>query len=86
MATGKAAILRKGSVELDVMRSGMRQKVEFKVVREEIPTGKVPYLFTDKIINMDEIHRVAREIGLPIISPIGKVFPPGKKANDFVGL
>jgi len=86
MATGRAAILRKGAVELGVMRSGMRQKVEFKVVREEIPTGNVPYLSTDRIINLDELNRIAGEIGLPILSPIGKVFPPGKKANDFVGL
>ncbi len=82
----RAKILKAGTVEIDVMRSGMRQKVEFKVVREDIPIGKVPYLKTDKIINMDELIRVAAELGLPIISPIGKVFPPGKKAVDFLKL
>lgn len=80
----RAQIIRKGSVEIDVTRQGSRQKIEFKVEKEETPVGKVPYLVTERIVDLSELLRVASEYDLPIKAPNGKFFPPGKKATDYV--
>ena len=83
---GRSQILKKGSVELDVMRAGMRQKIEFKVEYEGTPVGKVPYLSTERIVDLSELLRVAQENDLPVKAPSGKFFPPGKKAIDYIKL
>jgi hypothetical protein len=64
----------------------MLQRLPFKIVREETPAGPVPYLTTDRLIDLPELMRVAEETGLPNSSPTGKVFPKGKKSSDFAGL
>lgn len=79
-------ILKKGVVEIEVMRAGSRQKIEFKVEREQIPTGKVPYLTTERIVDLTELLRLAAEYDIPVKAPSGKFFPPGKKAVDYTGL
>ncbi len=80
----RAALIKKGSAEFDVTRAGNRQKVEFKIEYESTPVGKVPYLATDRIIDLSELLRVAQENDLPVKAPSGKFFPPGKKAIDYV--
>lgn len=82
----RGAILKAGVAEIDVMRSGSRQKVDFRVVREETPAGKIPYLSTDRIVDLQELLRIAAEFDIPVKAPSGKFFPPGKKATDFAKL
>ena len=64
----------------------MFQLLEFKLVRRDTPLGKVPFLALDRYLDMAELVRVAEEYQLPVESPVGKVFPRGKKETDFVGL
>lgn len=78
-------ILKDGKGEILVLHSGMRQRIEFVIVREETPVGPVPYLKTDRWVNATELLRVAEQMDLPIIAPSGKYFAPGKKALDYVG-
>lgn len=79
-------ILKKGEVEIRVKRAGMFQRLPFKVVREKTLGGPVPFLTTDRFIDLPELMRIAEETQLPINSPTGKVFPKGKKSSDFAGL
>lgn len=81
----RSVVLKKGKVEIEVMRAGSRQKIEFTVEREQTPVGKVPYLTTERIIDLTELLRVAAEYDLPVKAPTGKFFPPGKKAIDYAG-
>lgn len=79
-------ILKMGKAEIAVMHSGIRQKIEFVVVREKTPVGDVPYLKTGRNVNAQELLRTAACYDLPIIAPAGKFFAPGKKAIDYAGL
>lgn len=82
----RANILKKGVAEIDVMRAGNRQKIEFRIEREDTPVGKVPYLSTERIIDLTELLRLAAEFDLPVKAPSGKFFPPNKKAIDYAKL
>lgn len=79
-------ILKEGSVEIQVMRSGMLQRIVFEVKRVRTPMGEYPLLSTDRQIDFKEIARVAQETGLPVQTPAGTAFPKGKSAKDFIGL
>ncbi|MEM4633848.1 MAG: hypothetical protein QW275_01705 [Candidatus Anstonellaceae archaeon] len=78
--------LSAGEISVRVKRNGIFQVLPFKVVRKDTPTGKVPYLVLDRYLDISELSRVAEEYCLPVQSPAGKVFPRGKKEQDFVGL
>lgn len=78
--------LSKGEVSVRVKRSGMYQMLPFRLVRKKTPSGLVPYLVLDKFLDLSELVRVAEEYRLPVESPVGKVFPKGKKESDFAGL
>ncbi len=78
--------LQKGEISIRVKRSGMFQLLPFKLARRDTPLGKVPYLVLDRFLDLSELMRVSEEYQLPVESPVGKVFPRGKKETDFVGL
>jgi len=78
--------LLKSELNVRVKRSGMYQLLPFKVVRKETPNGKVPYLVLDRMLDLSELMRVSEEYQLPVESPVGRVFPRGKKETDFLGL
>jgi hypothetical protein len=78
--------LQKGEISVRVKRSGMYQVLSFRLVRKDMPLGKVPYLTLDRMLDLSELVRIAEEYQLPVESPVGKVFPRGKKETDFLGL
>ncbi|MFA5108200.1 MAG: hypothetical protein WC492_01555 [Candidatus Micrarchaeia archaeon] len=82
----KKEILKKGKVDILVLHSGIRQKIEFSVVREKTPAGDVPYLKTERHVNASELFRVANEYDLPVWGTAGKFFANKKKALDYAGL
>lgn len=87
MADGKQSeALASKELNVRVKRSGMYQILIFKVVRKDTPNGKVPYLVLDRMLDLSELMRVSEEYQLPVESPVGKVFPRGKKETDFLGL
>jgi predicted TIM-barrel fold metal-dependent hydrolase len=73
-------------ISIRVKRTGIIQVLPFKVLRRETSLGKVPYLVLDRFLDLSELMRVAEEYQLPVQSPVGKVFPRGKKETDFLGL
>ena len=82
----RAKILADGKAEILVIHSGIRQKVEFTVVREKIPGGEIPFLKTERQVNAQELLNVANAVKLPIIASAGKFFPRGMGMRDFLGL
>lgn len=86
MTIDQNKILKEGKIEMRVLRSGMWQKITFTIKRIKTPDGEYPLLFTDKIIDLKEIVRVAEETNLPVQTPTGTAFPKGKSAKDFIGL
>lgn len=64
----------------------MFQLLTFKLVRRDTSLGSVPYLVLDRFLDLSELMRVSEEYQLPVESPVGKVFPRGKKEIDFVGI
>ena len=80
----KDDILRKGSVDVIVIVSGVRQRHTLEVKREDTPFGKVPFLVSRYYIPQNEMVRLAEELGLPIKSKDATVLPPGKLLKDFV--
>ena len=79
-------VLKDGGVEIRVKRMGMYQVLPFKVERRETPIGKVPYLCSDRAIEMPELLRIATEFDLPVCAQKNRVVPRGKMEKDFVGL
>ncbi|MFA6328328.1 MAG: hypothetical protein WCY41_02705 [Candidatus Micrarchaeia archaeon] len=82
----RAAVLRKGEVDIRLKRMGMYQVLPFKIERVDTPTGKVPYLCSDRAIEMPELLRIATEFDLPVCAQKNRVVPRGKMEKDFVGL
>ncbi|MCL5430274.1 MAG: hypothetical protein M1504_02230 [Candidatus Marsarchaeota archaeon] len=78
-------IIRDGSVKVRLKRSGMYQFQTFTVKR--LPLGKDMFveLFLNKVVGMEELKRLANELGLPVEVENGKAFPEGTSANDFIG-
>ncbi len=76
-------LVRMGVYRIRIRRSGMYQIIPFRIEFEDSPTGKVPYLKFDKIIDMQEIEKLAQEYNFPICVKNGRAFPKGKGANDF---
>jgi hypothetical protein len=77
------SVLRLGSVKIRVSRSGMLQQLTFTVRRTT--EGNITYteLFTNRIVDVSELLKVANETGLPVSAPNGHAFPAGTSAIDF---
>ena len=82
----QAEALQKGEIKIRVKRAGMFQLLTFNLTRRSTSLGPVPYLVLDRFLDLSELMRVSEEYQLPVESPVGKVFPRGKKETDFVGL
>ena len=79
-------VLAEGQARVKVKRAGMLQFVVFKIKRIKAGSDEFAELFCNRVINRDEIIRVANEIGLPVEAENGRAFPDGKGAKDFLGL
>ena len=79
-------VLRKGEVDIRLKRMGMYQVLPFKIERRDSPLGKVPYLCSDRAIEMPELVRISNEFDLPVCAQKNKVVPRGKMEKDYVGL
>ena len=76
-------VIRQGSIKLRVNRSGMFQQMTFSVRRAKLGNVEYTELFTDRIIELTELAKIAEEIGLPAEAANGKAFPKGTSASDF---
>ncbi len=73
-----------GSVQLRVKRSGMYQRVVFRMVAEPSPAGKYKLLVAERQIGIHELSNLSNEVGLPIRAAGIIVFPKGKSSLDFL--
>ncbi len=79
-------ILKAGTVRVRMQRAGMMQFVIFKIRRIKLGSGDYPELYSDRVIELGELQRVANKTGLPASAQNGKAFPSGKGAADFIGV
>ena len=79
-------ILKEGSVKARVRRAGMLQLMIFTVKRVKIANQHFVELFINRMIDVSELSRLADEFGLPVEAEIGRAFPDGKGAKDFLDL
>lgn len=81
-----ADILKKGSASAHIKIAGILQLHEFRVEREKTAFGEIPVLVPEKKVTLPltEALKVANELGLPVRSSSGLVFPTGKFAKDFI--
>ena len=82
----RAQLLAKGEIDERIKRFGIFQLLTFKIERKKTVLGEVPYMKTDRVVEMSELVRISEEFGLPIDSLSGRIFPRGKMEKDFVGL
>ncbi len=75
--------MRQGSVKLRVNRSGMFQQLTFTVKTAKLGDISYTELFTDRIVELSELTKIADEYGLPVEAPNGRAFPKGTSAADF---
>lgn len=75
--------LKNGSVKIRVTRGGMGQQVTFTVRRKDVAGIKYVELFTDRVIALTELEKIAEEMGLPVEAPNGEAFPKGAGRMDF---
>ena len=75
--------LRQGSVKIRVTRGGIAQQVTFIVRRKSYAGTTYLEIFSDRIIALTELERIADDIGLPAEAPNGEAFPTGKGRADF---
>ncbi len=78
--------LRAGVIKLNVVRSGMHQQLTFKVRRTSLGNLTYTELFTERLIDVSELSRLANELGLPVEAQNGRAFPKGTSAADFSSL
>ena len=83
MILSREQILSQGFAEIRVKVAGIQQRHKFVIVKEKTAFGEVPYLETKGNVTVSELARLAQEFDLPVRSPLGKVFPPGKGPKDF---
>lgn len=76
-------VLKQGSIKIRVTRGGVGQQVTFRVRRKDFAGIKYVELFTDRIIALTELERIADDIGLPAEAPNGEAFPKGTGRSDF---
>ena len=77
-------IIERGAISVKVKRAGMTQNIEF--VAKRVRAGNVEFieLFSDRVIDMNEISRISNELGLPVEASNGRAFPDSKSAKDFI--
>ncbi len=77
-------ILKAGELKIKVKRSSMLQFITFHV--KSIPAGNFTYpeLYSERVIDLSELIRVANEVGLPVEAHGVRAFPDGKGAKDFI--
>lgn len=75
--------IRFGTVKVRVLRSGIYQQITFAVRKEKLGEMEFYELFTERIIDVSELLKVAEDIGLPVHAPNANVFPKGTSASDF---
>ena len=75
--------LEQKELKVRVNRNGMFQWVTFKVRPARL--GNVEYweLYTERVTGLNELSKIADEIGLPVSAPNGSAFPKGKGVADF---
>lgn len=78
--------LRTGSIKLKVTRSGMFQQLTFKIRKTNLGNIQYTELYTERLIDANELSRLANEIGLPVEAQNGRAFPKGTSAADFSSL
>ncbi|MDE1861053.1 MAG: hypothetical protein KGH72_05065 [Candidatus Micrarchaeota archaeon] len=73
-----------GSMKIRVLRNGMLQQLTFRIRR--VTQANITYteLYTERLVDISELTRVANEIGLPVEAQNGKAFPNGTSAGDFI--
>ncbi|MEM0200936.1 MAG: hypothetical protein QXD23_00850 [Candidatus Micrarchaeaceae archaeon] len=76
-------ILERGTIKIRVIRSGMYQQITFSV--KKIKLGNIEYieLFSDRLIDISELKRIAEELKIPVAAQNGTAFPEGKSVEDF---
>jgi hypothetical protein len=79
-------ILASGQVRIRVKRAGMFQYQVFKVKRVKIGSAEFVELYLNRLLDANELARVANETGLPVEAEGMRAFPEGKGAKDFIGL
>jgi hypothetical protein len=79
-------ILNEGKLRIRVKRAGMLQFQVFTVKRIKHGETHFVELFLPKVIDLSELLRLAKELGLPIEAENGRAFPEGTGAKDFTNL
>jgi len=79
-------IIKRGSIRIEVKRSGMLQKMLFTVKKIKIGEQEFTELYLPRKLELGELERVANETGLPVESENARAFPKGMGAIDFIGL
>ena len=77
-------IIQEGSVKLRVKRSGMLQLMTFTIKHVSLGGSSFVELYTNRVIEMGELQRLAAETGLPVEAEGKRAFPTGKGAKDFI--
>lgn len=72
------------SIQLRLKRSGIFQRIVFKMTAEPSPAGPYKLLKTDRQIPINELEKLAGETGLPLRAAGISVFPKGKSLRDFL--
>ncbi|MEM3245607.1 MAG: hypothetical protein QW045_02080 [Candidatus Micrarchaeaceae archaeon] len=77
-------ILKDGKITIKVRRSSMLQFITFTIKQVSAGSYTFPELFSDRIIDLSEIVRIANDVGLPVEAHGLRAFPQGKGAKDFI--
>ena len=80
------AVLKAGELRVRVKRAGMLQFVVFRIKRVALGGSDYPELFSDRMIDLSELQRIADSVGLPVEAQNGRAFPSGKGAKDFLSV
>ena len=74
------------SKQATVEVAGIKKKVTLTYTEEKTPFGTYKLLDGRELKDVPKIEflRLAEELGMAIISPYGKIFPPGKTARDLI--
>lgn len=79
-------IIEDGSIKVRVRRTGMLQVITLQVRRVSIGGTHFVELYFKRVLDRNELARVANELGLPVEAENGRAFPEGKGAKDFLDL
>jgi len=79
-------LLEKGEILIEIKKTGIKQRLTFKIVREQTTGGKIPFLVTEKFVDLQELIKIVEKYQLPIKSKNGRIFPKGTMAKDFIDL